>query len=220
MMTASRRALAEAGRARVRPPPSIRYDAVVTPPLFLLILGLALFLGAHLVPVAVPLRNAWIARAGEQRYKGLFTVASLAGFALIVAGYYFGERGPQLFAPSPTARAVAPEAMTLSFILLAAANMRGYLRHTLKHPMLLGVLLWSFVHLLANGDLRGTILFGAFFAWAVVDLVSAIARRAVKSFVPSVRFDVMAIVGGIVLAGVVMFAHRWLFGVRVVSFGA
>ena len=188
--------------------------------MILLALGLALFLGAHLVPVAVLLRARWIARVGERRYKGLFTVASLAGFALIVAGYYFGERGPQLFAPSPVARAVAPEAMTLSFILLAAANMRGYLRHTLKHPMLLGVLLWSFVHLLANGDLRGTILFGAFFAWAVVDLVSAIARGAVKTFVPSVRFDVMAIVGGIVLAGVVMFAHRWLFGVRVVSFGA
>jgi uncharacterized membrane protein len=35
--------------------------------------------------------------------------------------------------------------------------------------MLLGVLLWSFVHLLANGDLRGTILFGAFFAYGVVE---------------------------------------------------
>jgi uncharacterized membrane protein len=187
--------------------------------MILLIVGLALFLGAHLVPVAVPLRAQWIARVGEQRYKGLFTIASLAGLALIVAGYYTGERGPQLFAPSPAARAIAPEAMTLSFILLAAANMRGYLRHALKHPMLLGVLIWSFVHLLANGDFRGTILFGAFFAWAAVDLVSAIARGAVKPFVPSVRFDAMAIVGGIALAGAVMFAHRWLFGVPVVSFG-
>ena len=188
--------------------------------IILLVLGLVLFLGAHLVPVAVPLRARLVARVGEDRYKGLFAAASLAGLALIVAGYYFAERGPQLFPPSPAARSIAPEAMTLSFILFAAANMRGYIRHALKHPMLLGVLVWSSVHLLANGDLRGTILFGAFFAWAIADLVSAIARRAVKAFEPSLRFDAMAVAGGLVLAGVVMFAHRWLFGVRVVSFGA
>ena len=185
----------------------------------LLALGLVLFLGIHLVPVAVPLRGSLVAHVGEQRYKGMFAAASLAGFALIIAGYYFSDRGPQLFAPSPMARAIAPEAMTLSFVLLAAANMRGYLRHVLRHPMLIGVLIWSSVHLLANGDLRGTVLFGAFFAWAIIDLVSAIARRAVKAFEPSVRYDAMAIVGGIVVAAVVMLVHRYLFGVRVVPFG-
>ena len=186
----------------------------------LLVLGLVLFLGAHLVPVATSLRATLAARLGPDRYKGLFSAVSLAGFVLIVAGYYFGERGPQLFAPMPWARRIAPEAMTLAFILLAAANMRGYLRHTLKHPMLLGVLVWSTVHLFANGDLRGTILFGAFLAYAIVDLISAIARGAVKAFEPSVRYDAMAVVGGIVLTGIVMYAHRWLFGVRVVTFGA
>ncbi len=185
----------------------------------LLVLGLVLFLGVHLVPVATPLRAGLVARLGEQRFKGLFSVVSLAGFALIVAGYYFGERGPQLFAPVPTARAIAPEAIALAFVLLAAANMRGYIRHALRHPMLIGILVWSSVHLLANGDLRGTVLFGAFFAYAVVDLVSAVARGAVKPFAPSVRYDAMALVGGLAVALAVMAIHRWLFGVRVVSFG-
>ena len=62
--------------------------------------------------------------------------------------------------------AIAPFAMTLAFILFAAANMRGHLRHALKHPMLLGLLIFSGVHLLANGDLRGTVLFGALLAYA------------------------------------------------------
>ena len=185
----------------------------------LLVIGLVLFLGMHMVPIAPALRAGFLARWGEQRYKGLFSAVSLAGFALIVAGYYFGERGPQLFAPVPAARALAPEAMTLAFVLFAAANMRGHLRHALRHPMLLGILLWSGVHLLANGDLRGTILFGAFFAYALVDIVSATARGAVKTFVPTPRYDAIAIAAGIVLALVVMALHRYLFGVRVVAFG-
>jgi uncharacterized membrane protein len=185
----------------------------------LLVLGLVLFLGIHLVPVATPLRARLVANSGEQRYKGLFSLVSFAGLALIIAGYYFGERGPQLFAPLPAARAIAPEAMALTFALLAAANMRGHIRRVLKHPMLIGILIWSSVHLLANGDLRGTILFGAFLAYAVIDLISAIARGAVKTFVPIARHDVIAVVAGVLLAIVVMAAHRWLFGVRVVSFG-
>ena len=185
----------------------------------LLAIGLAVFLGAHLVPTATPLRERLVAAWGEQRYKGAFSLLSFAGLALIVAGYYFGERGAQLFAPVPAARAVAPEAMALSFVFLAAANMRGHIRRMVKHPMLIGILLWSGVHLLANGDARGTLLFGAFFAYAAVDLVSAISRGAVKPFEPVLRHDVIAVVAGFVLAAVVMAAHRWLFGVRVVSFG-
>ena len=185
----------------------------------LLAIGLTLFLGIHLVPVAAPLRARLAANWGEQRYKGLFSLVSFAGLALIIAGYYFGERGPQLFAPWPAAREIAPEAMAMTFVLLAAANMRGHIRRVLKHPMLIGVLIWSSVHLLANGDLRGTILFGAFFVYAAVDLISAIARGAVKTFEPMARHDVIAVVAGVLLAIVVMAAHRWLFGVRVVSFG-
>ncbi|MEP7275094.1 MAG: NnrU family protein [Betaproteobacteria bacterium] len=185
----------------------------------LLVVGLLVFLGVHLVPVATPLRARLLAAAGERRYKGLFSLVSFVGLALIVVGYYAGERGPQLFAPVPAARAVAPAAMALAFILFAAANMRGYLRRVLKHPMLIGLLIWSSVHLLANGDLRGTILFGAFLAFALVDLASASARGAVKRFEPTARHDVIAVVAGLLLAVVVMALHRWLFGVRVVSFG-
>ena len=98
-------------------------------------------------------------------------------------------------------------------------NMRGHIRRVLRHPMLIGILIWSCVHLLANGDLRGTILFGAFLVYAIVDLISAIARGAVKTFVPVPRHDVIAVVAGLLLAVAVMVVHRWLFGVRVVSFG-
>jgi uncharacterized membrane protein len=184
----------------------------------LLAAGLVLFLGVHLVPAAPPLRDAACTRLGAAGYKGAFTLLSLAGLLLIVVGYRAADPGDRLFPPFPVAIVVAPYAMVLSFILLAAANMRTHIRQSLKHPMLLGIMIWAVVHLCANGDTRGTVLFGAFLAWAIVDLVSAVSRNAVKEFEPAARQDVMAIVGGTALALVVMTFHRTLFGVAAVPF--
>jgi len=148
----------------------------------------------------------------------LFALVSFAGLGLIIVGFGLsGDKG-RLFAPVPAAVAIAPYAMVASFVLFAAANMRSHIRQALKHPMLLGLLIWSLVHLLAAGDVKGTVLFGAFFAYAVIDLISATARGAVKTFVPSTKHDVIAIVAGTLLALVVMTFHRSLFGVAVVPF--
>ncbi len=185
----------------------------------MLALGLALFLGIHLVPTVPSARGAVAARLGDKPYRGLFSLISFAGLALIVVGYRSAEPGAQLFAPVPAAIAIAPIAMTLSFILFAAANMRTYLRRALGHPMLLGTAIWAGVHLAANGDARGTLLFGSFLAYALVDLASAIRRRAVKAFEPVARQDGIAVAAGVVIALVVMIFHRILFGHAVVPFG-
>jgi uncharacterized membrane protein len=109
--------------------------------------------------------------------------------------------------------------VTLAFVLFAAANMRTHIRRTLRHPMLLGLMLWSGVHLLANGDLTGTILFGSFLAYSVVDLVSATQRGAVKLFVPTWKHDVIAVVGGLVLAYLTIRFHPSVFGTGPVALG-
>ena len=185
----------------------------------MMVTGLVLFLGIHLLPAVPSARAAAGASLGEQRFKAVFSLLSAAGLVLIVWGYArSGPREP-LFAPVAGAAAIAPLAMVVSFILFAAANMRGYLRKRLQHPMLIGLLIWSTVHLLANGDRAGTVLFGAFLAYAVIDLASAISRRAVKPFEPEIRFDAMAVGGGLLVALVVMSFHRMLFGPQVVPFG-
>jgi uncharacterized membrane protein len=189
------------------------------PPMSLLVAGLALFLGIHLLPALPALRRRLVKRLGEPRFKGVFSLVSFAGLVLIVIGYRSAPAEVRVFAPFAAAQAIAPYAMTLAFILFAAANMRGHLRHALKHPMLLGLLIFSGVHLLANGDLRGTVLFGALLAYGVIDLASAVSRNAVRSFVPRRKFDIMAVVGGTVIAFGVMVLHRMFFGVPVVAFG-
>ena len=72
----------------------------------LLILGLALFLGVHSVSIVAPQwRDAQAARLGENAWKGIYTLLSLAGFALIVIGY--GRRRPVGRKPKLEAKATA-----------------------------------------------------------------------------------------------------------------
>jgi hypothetical protein len=59
--------------------------------------------------------------------------------------------------------------------------MRTPIRAAVKHPMLIGLLVWSGVHLAATGDVAGTILFGSFFLYSIVALGSAIRRRQVRA---------------------------------------
>ena len=185
----------------------------------ILLLGLVLFLGIHLVPVMSGARSRLFGALGEKRYKGMFSIVSAVGLVLIVIGYARAPSEPRLFNPYPAALLAAPLTMIISFILLAAANMRTHIRRTVRHPMLIGVGLWAAVHLLANGEVRATLLFGAFLAYAVVDLVSAVQRGAIKTFTPVLRQDLMAVAAGVVLALIVMAFHRPLFGVMAVPWG-
>lgn len=185
----------------------------------ILILGLILFLGIHLVPVVPALRKRLYNTLGEKTYKGMFSLISALGLVLIVAGYVRAPSGPRLFAPFIGAIHAAPLVMAVSFVLLAAANMKTHIRRTLQHPMLIGVGLWALVHLLANGHAKATVLFGAFLAYAIIDLISAVQRHAVKTFTPVKKHDFIALGSGLALALLVMTFHRLIFGVKVVPWG-
>ena len=185
----------------------------------LLTAGLVIFLGIHLVPALPALRASVVRGSGEARYKGVFSIVSGVGLAMIVWGYAVAPRGPQWLLPSDAARQAAPYMVTLSFILLAAANLRSHIRRVLVHPMLIGTGLWAATHLLANGHARSVLLFGAFLAYAALDLGSAVGRGARKEFQPKALHDAIAVGSGIVLALLVMTFHHKLFGVPVVRWG-
>ncbi len=121
-----------------------------------------------------------------------------------------------LYDPPVWLRHVSLLLMLPVFTLVLAAYLPGRIRQTLKHPMLIGVLLWALAHLLANGTLADLVMFGSFLIWALADLVS-LARRAapaVPGAPPGKWNDLIAILGGLVIYGVfIAFLHRWLMGV-------
>ncbi|MDZ4357577.1 MAG: NnrU family protein [Variovorax sp.] len=188
-----------------------------------LILGLALFLGVHSVSIVSPQgRHALAQRLGEGGFKGLYTLVSLAGFALIVWGYGLAREAPVLLYTPPTGmRHLAALLMLPVFVLLFAAYLPGRIQRAAKHPMLLAVKFWALAHLLANGTLADVLLFGGFLAWAVADRIS-VKRRAAAGLLRSAPTraggpvnDAIALVGGLAVYAVfVLWAHAWLFGVR------
>ena len=180
----------------------------------LLIAGLALFIAVHSIPSVVPLRATLIARLGAGAYRGLFSLLAVAGLVLVVWGFARAPFEPLYTAPG-WGRQVAMFAVPVALVLLAAANMPTHIRAVLRHPMLLGVLLWASAHLLSNGDLRSVVLFGGFAGYAVLDLISVQARgrRPSTEQVPRLAMDAAAIVAGLVAAGLLTYFHARLFGV-------
>jgi len=145
----------------------------------ILILGLILFLGVHSARIfAEDWRTQTIARVGEKRWKGIYTLISLAGFALIIWGFGFARQQPVVWWTPPTGLRHLNALFTLvAFILIAAAYVpRNQIKAKLHHPMILGVKLWAFGHLLATRTLADTILFGAFLVWAILAFRAARQR--------------------------------------------
>jgi len=189
--------------------------------MILLILGLVMFLGVHSVRiVADGWRSAMLERLGEGRWKGLYSVLSLAGFLLIVFGYGAARHNPHVLWATPLLlRHVAGLLMLLAFVLLAAAYVPGnQIKARLHHPMVLAVKVWALAHLLANNTLADLLLFGAFLVWAVLDFRSARRRdRAAGTRYPAgqaARTGVTVVVGLVAWALFAFWAHLQLFGVR------
>ena len=188
-----------------------------------MIAGLILFLGVHTLTTQRGWRAQCIASVGEGGYKIGYAVASFLGLALIVWGFahYRADGMILVWSPPTFLRHLNVALMLPAVILVVASYIRGRIYTAVKHPMLAGVKLWAFGHLLANGDLGGIILFGAFLAWAVFDRIS-LKHRADTGAPPipvgGVTNDVIAVAVGIVAYLALAFAfHPVVIGVPVIG---
>ncbi|HET7930359.1 MAG TPA: NnrU family protein [Rhodanobacteraceae bacterium] len=187
----------------------------------ILILGLILFLGMHSVHMLAPaLRERMVARIGLLPWKGVHSLVSIAGFVLIVVGFGMARHAPVLLYVPPMWLEHLNALFTLvAFVLIAAAYIpRNHLKAKLGHPMLLGVKLWAFGHLLATGFLHDVVLFGAFLAWAIADFaVSRRRDRHAGTVYPAgtLAFDGLTIAVGVVAWAIfALLLHQWLIGVN------
>ncbi len=182
-----------------------------------LVLGLLLFLGAHSVRIVAPAwREAQIARFGRHAWRGLYSLASLAGFVLLVWGYGQARQQPVVLWTPPTGlRHLAAPLVLVAFILIAASQVGGNLiQARLQHPMLLGTKLWAFAHLLANNTLADLVLFGSFLVWAVLAFRSARRRGRVEVVIKPARTAIAVLAGCALWAFFAFWAHAAWIGVR------
>jgi uncharacterized membrane protein len=187
--------------------------------LAIMILGLAVFIGAHVLVTLREQRAGVIARLGEGRYKGLFSLVSLLGIILIGYGFarYRAAGYIDVWYPPAWTRHVTDLLVWPAIVCVVAAYIPGDIKRLLKHPMLVGVKLWALAHLISNGDLGSIILFGSILSWAVFDRIS-LKRRSDPGAPPFPTGgrgnDVLAVVLGTLLYLALGFwFHPYVIGV-------
>lgn len=185
-----------------------------------LVLGLVLFLGMHSTRiVAEGWRTGMVERLGDRGWKALYSMLSIAGFVLIVWGYGLARQDPTvLWNPPPVGLRHAVSLLTLvAFVLLVAAYVpANHFKVKLRHPMIIGVKVWAFSHLIVNNTLADVVLFGSFLVWAVLDFRSARRRdRTLVTVGDAVmsRTVITLVVGVAAWAVLAFWLHRAWIGV-------
>jgi uncharacterized membrane protein len=187
----------------------------------LLVVGIVLFLGLHLVRVVAPgFRQSMIASVGESGWKIGYSVGSILTLVLLIYG--FGQARQvtgMLYNPPVWMAHITITLMLIAVICLVASLLpAGHIAVKTKHPMVLSVKIWALSHLLANGETSSVLLFGAFLAWGVILRISLKRRQragdiTLRSFV-SAKYDLYAVVIGVVAWALITFKlHELLIGV-------
>ena len=143
--------------------------------------------------------------------KGVVAVAVLASVVLMVMGYR-GVDQIDLWYPPAFLTHLNNLLMLFAVYLYAASGMKTRITKVIRHPQLTAVKTWAVAHLLVNGDLASVVLFGGLLAWAVVSVIlinKAEPRGPLPEPAP-VGKEIGALVGAVVVMGVVMMIHNWL----------
>lgn len=175
--------------------------------MFLLILGIALWSGAHFLKRIAPDARAQLGDRG----KAVLGIAILLSVVLMVLGY---RSAPfiEVWTPPAFLTHLNNLLMILAFYLYAASGAKTAITRKIRHPQLTAVKVWAIAHLLVNGDLASFVLFGGLLAWAVVEVI--VINRAQPDWSPPaprpVKKEFVAIGATVVAVVLVMLIHNWL----------
>jgi uncharacterized membrane protein len=173
----------------------------------LIVLGLALWVAAHLFKRLAPARRAALGNLG----KGLVALGVVGGLVLMVLGYR-GAEHVDLWYPPAFLTHVNNLLMVLAVYLFVASDLKTRITRPIRHPQLTAVKTWSVAHLLVNGDLASVVLFGGLLAWAVVEviLINRAEPRGPPREPATVGREAVAVAVTLALTGAIMWAHNWL----------
>lgn len=175
-----------------------------------LVLGLFLFLVPHQLKAYAPnLRESLLARYGEKRFKGVYSLIALLGLILIVLGYRSAEY-IWLWQPLPGSPFVTHGLMLLAVAFLVAPKMPNSWGKAVKHPMLVGIFLWGVAHLWLNGHVKGVLLFAGFALYALSNGVRQNWQMPLKPV--ALWQNLLWLVVSVLAYGVIRYIHVLLAG--------
>ncbi len=167
----------------------------------LLVAGLLLWSYVHLFKRFSPTTYTRIhERFGESAIKGTTSILLIGAFVLMVFGY---KAAPYIHVYSAPVWGVHLNnlLMLIAVFLLVASHAKGRVKYYLRHPMLIGTILWAAAHLLVNGDLASIVLFGWIAAWADLEIMMINVRDPVRVMPEglTLRSDLVSLIVSILL---------------------
>lgn len=179
-----------------------------------LIAGITLFFGIHLVPI-FQLKQNLIQRVGKNPYKGIFSLISALGLGLIIYGKAHAEF-IAIWQPMPWAHWVPIIVMWPALIILVWAEIPCSMKITLRHPMLLGILLFCISHLFANGDLATILLIGSFAVYAALTMLRQGFNKKESNIPNSTpKWNLLGLVIGTLAYGLIFTFHQNITGMAI-----
>ena len=187
--------------------------------MIILVIGVLLVALTHLAAAFPAVKQRLKERIGPRAFGPVFGFVSLIGIVIIVIGWRLSDV-VTVYDPPVWGRHANFAFTLLAFLCLGIFLFRGSLRQRLRFPMAIAAMLWATGHLLANGDQRSLILFGGFLVYGAAHLAIGIANGVRPS--PEVRagHDLMSILAGVALYGVMTQLHTALIGVPVFDISA
>jgi uncharacterized membrane protein len=159
-----------------------------------LVLATAFFLATHVGIAGTGLRGAIVGRIGESGYAWFYSILSTFGFVWLLWAYLTAPY-IELWGQLTGLREIALLVMFVAFLFIVlgllskpstlfgaaaleyrADDVQGIVRVT-RHPILIGFLLWSVMHMIVNGDVAALILFGSLTLLTTIGIASMDTKR-------------------------------------------
>ena len=177
----------------------------------LLIIGLLLWMAAHLFKRLAPAARAGMQDKMGNASKGVVAAVLLLSIVLMVIGFR-GADSTFYWGRSAATTGINNLLMLVAVGLYGVGNSKSRLRKKLRHPMLIGTIVWAVAHILVNGDSASLVLFGGMIVWALLEII--LINKAEPSFTPydggsaagDIRLGIISVLVFAVIAGV----HTWL----------
>ena len=183
----------------------------------LLITGLIIWSVIHFIPsLQVNLKSKLQDALGMNGYKAIFSVLIIISLTLIVFGWR-SMTPTHLYYFDGASRHIVMIFIPIAFILFAASNYPTRIKQYIRHPQLMGVLIWAIAHLLLNGDSRSLILFVGLALWALLEIIFINKRdgKWIKPVKPSWKIEFIGLTITLFVMVLVMVLHPYIAGVAI-----
>lgn len=177
----------------------------------LIVFGIIVFLGIHLIPLYPKVRNSLTKKMGEVKYKVVFSLISLSSLSLMftarfIPGQIHGEISLVFLKNINVLMLIA------NLLIVSAYIPKNHFKKYLRHPMLIGIFIWSTAHFQINNNLNHNILFIGLMIFSIIMFCGLIKRDGKVDINANFKYNIIAIILGIVSYVAIFYTHGLLIG--------